>query len=118
MSRKGAPSSAGNNSALTTKNETVDGKILAVEHRCFFNELYRQNWDARNKLIKARHDKIKQGLVAESGIMTDLTQSQLYEGFTNVFQTETSIPVSATLNDTFDINLERGMHSGHLKLTV
>jgi hypothetical protein len=50
----------------------VVGNILAVEHRCFFNELYRQNWDARNKLIKSRHNKFKQGLVAESGLMTDL----------------------------------------------
>lgn len=34
-------------------------QILTVEHRCFFNELYRNNWDARNKKIKARHNKFK-----------------------------------------------------------
>ena len=48
-------------------------KVLAIEHRCFFNELYRQNWDARNKLIKARHNKITQGLVAEKGLTTELS---------------------------------------------
>jgi hypothetical protein len=33
-------------------------QVLTVEHRCFFNELQRTHWDARNKKIRARHDKL------------------------------------------------------------
>jgi hypothetical protein len=49
--------------------QTVD--VLTVEHRCFFNELYRNNWDARNKKIKARHNKFTQGLLKEQACMSD-----------------------------------------------
>jgi hypothetical protein len=38
-------------------DELLNDDVLAVEHRLFFNELYRQNWDQRNKMIKAKHDK-------------------------------------------------------------
>ena len=68
-------------------------QILTVEHRCFFNELYRSHWDARNKKIKARHNKFKQGLVASVESITDYTQSILYEGFEDVFATEVSLDV-------------------------
>lgn len=54
-----------------TRVGAYDFMVLAVEHRCFFNELYRNHWDARNKLIKARHNKVKQGLVNEISVMTD-----------------------------------------------
>jgi len=43
----------------------LNEEVLAVEHRLFFNELFRQNWDARNKKIRAKHDKHLQGLLAD-----------------------------------------------------
>ena len=76
MQRRGGSST--NASALGSGKPPAPGEasamqhVLAVEHRCFFNELYRQNWDARNKLIKARHDKVKQGLVSEKALTTEL----------------------------------------------
>lgn len=40
-------------------------RVLVVEHRCFFNEMMHKKWDHKNKLIIARHDKRKQGLLSD-----------------------------------------------------
>ena len=56
---------------VTSRQSTNRVPILIIEHRCFFNELYRQNWDSRNKKIKARHNKFKQGLIKEIECMTE-----------------------------------------------
>jgi hypothetical protein len=37
--------------------------ILAVEHKIFFNDFFRQEFDQRNKIILAKHDKRKKGLL-------------------------------------------------------
>jgi len=76
------------------RSGVVPIQVLTVEHRCFFNELYRQNWDARNRKIKARHNKFKQGLVQSVQCITDYPQSVLYEGFENVFDKEITLDLA------------------------
>jgi hypothetical protein len=42
----------------------------------------------------------------------------LYEGFQDVFSTEVSLDLKEQQADHFEVVLQRGMHSGHLKLKV
>lgn len=42
----------------------------------------------------------------------------LYEGFTEVFNTEVALDLEKGQADHFDLSLQKGMHSGHLKLHV
>lgn len=37
--------------------------IIAVEHKIFFNDHYKNDFDQRNKIILAKHDKRKKGLL-------------------------------------------------------
>lgn len=93
--------------------------MLAVEHRCFFNELYRQNWDSKNKRIKLRLDKKKQGLVTDSQTETDFDQATLYEAFIDVYAGDVSLPLQEEGQaDHFDLTLKQGKRSGHLQLSV
>lgn len=62
---------ANNASTLSRKERITSKKVLVVEHRCFFNELQHKKWDKQNKLILARHDKRKQGLLADCETITD-----------------------------------------------
>lgn len=62
---------ANNASTLTRKDRVTVKKVLVVEHRCFFNELQHKKWDKQNKLIIARHDKRKQGLLKDCETITD-----------------------------------------------
>ena len=66
------------------KKETEDdaGKavledVLIVEHKIFFNEVYRAIYDRKSKNIMAKYDKKRQGLVKDISVSTDL-RSQLY----------------------------------------
>ena len=58
--------------------------ILAVEHRCFFNQKYRKTWDV-NKKVKDRHNILKQGLCKQIGTETDFEKSIIYEAYDEVF---------------------------------
>ena len=64
-----------------------------VEHRCFFNEITQQKWDAKNKLILARHDKKKQGLMADAETITEFEKSIMYEAFFDVYVGEVILPL-------------------------
>lgn len=66
-------------------DELLNEEVLAVEHRLFFNELYRQNWDARNKKIRAKHDKHLQGLLTDASSQTDYNMAIVYEAFNEVY---------------------------------
>lgn len=51
--------------------------------------------------------------------MTEWAESTLYEGFYDAFQTEFELDLQREGQaDHFKMLLQRGQHSGHLKLTV
>lgn len=92
-------------------------KVLVVEHRCFFNELFHQKWDSRNKLIVARHDKRKQGLLNDCETTTDFDKSIIYEAFFDVYVGDAILPLQEEGQaDHFEVILQQGSASGHLKL--
>ena len=82
-----------NASTLSRKNYVTVKKVLVVEHRCFFTELQHKKWDSRNKLIIARHDKRKQGLLTDMETITDFDKSIMYEAFFDVFVGEAVLPL-------------------------
>ena len=94
-------------------------KVLVVEHRCFFNDILPKKWDSKNKLIIARHDKRKQGLINDFGTITDFEKSIMYEAFFDVYVGEAVLPLQEVDQaDHFDIILQQGSASGHFKLVV
>lgn len=68
-------------------------RVLVVEHRCFFNEMVHKRWDPRNKLIIARHDKRKQGLIADCETSTDFEKGIMYEAFFDVYVGDATLPL-------------------------
>ena len=68
-------------------------EVLVVEHRCFFNEIYRINWDQRKKMILMRHDKRKQGIVKDIETLTDFDKSLMYEAFSEVYTSDFFLPL-------------------------
>ena len=50
--------------------------------------------------------------------MTNFDQSILYEGFEQVFNTEICLELGNQIADHFQVTLERGIYSAHLKLVV
>lgn len=59
---------------------------LAVEHKLFFNEHYKIEYDKSNKMILGKHDKRKKGLVQEKSMSTDFDKSIIYEAFEEVYE--------------------------------
>jgi hypothetical protein len=57
---------------------------LAVEHKIFFNEAYRNEYE-RNKLIMAKNDKRKQGLKQDRSLNTEFEKSIVYEAFDIIY---------------------------------
>lgn len=49
---------------------------------------------------------------------TDYEQSILYEGFEDVFASEIALDLGKQQADHFALTLQRGVHSGHLKLVI
>jgi hypothetical protein len=74
-------------------DELLNEEVLAVEHRLFFNELCRSNWDQKNKMLKAKHDKHLQGLVEEKSISTDFDRAIVYEAFNKVFNEKFALDI-------------------------
>ena len=101
-------------------DELLNDDVLAVEHRLFFNELYRQNWDQRNKMIKAKHDKHLQGLLTDVQTETDFEKAIVYEAFTQVYSEQFGLVLKGGCGaaDHFTMKLERGAMSGHFKLNI
>ena len=92
-------------------------RVLVVEHRCFFSELVHKKWDSRNKLIIARHDKRKQGLIADCETITDFDKGIMYEAFFDVYVGDAVLPLQEIGQaDHFEVILQQGSSSGHLKL--
>ena len=78
-----------------------------------------KKWDSRNKLILARHDKRKQGLLADCETITDFDKSIMYEAFFDVYVGEAVLPLQEIGQaDHFDVILQQGSASGHNKLIV
>lgn len=67
---------------------------MAVEHKLFFNEYYRTEYDKNNKAILAKHDKKKKGLVQEKSISTDYDKSIVYEAFEPVYKDALTLSMS------------------------
>ena len=88
-----AEKEAQNASTISRKERLSVKKVLVVEHRCFFNEMTHKKWDSRNKLILARHDKRKQGLLADCETITDFDKSIMYEAFFDVYVGEAVLPL-------------------------
>jgi hypothetical protein len=89
--------------------------VLVVEHRCFFSESFRSNWDRNSKKILMRHDRKLQGIVKDAETLTDLEKSLCYEAFTIVYESEFFLPLQpVNLADHFVLTLKRGVRSGNL----
>ena len=58
---------------------------LAVEHRLFFNDTFKLDYDKNNRVILGKHDKKKKGLVQEKSMSTDFEKSMIYEAFETVY---------------------------------
>jgi hypothetical protein len=61
--------------------KTTYEDVLIVEHKIFFNEQYRSNYDKKNKMIFGKYDKKRQGLVKDVCVLTDFDKSVIYEAF-------------------------------------
>lgn len=57
---------------------------LAVEHKIFFNETLRNEYE-RNKLIIAKNDKRKKGMLQDKGLATDFDKAIVYEAYDQVY---------------------------------
>lgn len=103
-------------------DELLNEEVLAVEHRLFFNELCRSNWDQKNKMLKAKHDKHLQGLIKDCSVSTDFDKAIVYEAFNEVYTEHFALNLvggpSTDQADHFTLILERGAMSGHFKLRV
>jgi hypothetical protein len=80
------------------KKETEDdaGKavledVLIVEHKIFFNEVYRAIYDRKSKNIMAKYDKKRQGLVKDISVSTDYKKSVIYEAYEQVYHDQINI---------------------------
>jgi len=62
----------------------VSDSSLAVEHRIYFNEYYRQKYE-RNKVIIAKNDKRKKGLLFDKEMSTEFEKSVVYEAYDSIF---------------------------------
>lgn len=70
---------------LNSKNQIkMAESSLAVEHKIFFNEAYRNEYE-RNKLIMVKNDKRKKGLLSDKKIDTDFEKSIVYESYENIY---------------------------------
>lgn len=84
---------------------------LAVEHKIFFNEAYRNEYE-RNKLIIAKNDKRKKGLLHDRALNTDFDKSIVYEAF-DILYTDL-LPLSSHFNNTILSQLSVGLLSGRM----
>ena len=92
-------------------NNRLGDYSLAVEYKLFFNEYYRNEYE-RNKMIIAKYDERKKGLIQDKGIGTDFDKSILYEAFDTVYFE------NFKLSDEIRLELLRGRMSQHLILKV
>lgn len=94
-------------------------EVLVLEHRCFFNEVVRTNWDNKKKKILMRHDRRLQGIVKDVETTTDFDKALCYEAYSVVYAHEFFLPLQPQdLADHFSIELRRGDCSGNLMLEL
>ena len=80
------------------KGELIREDVLIVEHKIFFNEQYRAGYDKKNKTIRAKYDKKRQGLVKDVSLSTDFDKSVIYEAFNEVFADQVMIQSTQKLS--------------------
>jgi hypothetical protein len=80
-----------NNITLISKNKAIpdsntnDKELrVAIEHRIFFNDHYKQEYD-RNKIIFTKNNKRKKGLLQDVSLDTEFDKSIIYEAFDLVY---------------------------------
>lgn len=92
---------------------------LALEHKIFFNEYYRNEYE-RNKLIIAKNDKRKKGLLQDKGQSTDFERAIVYEAYDTVYKEV--LPMSDHQNGAVQsqmvLTLLMGRMSGHKVLRL
>eukprot|EP00347_Sterkiella_histriomuscorum_P009856 403339614 len=116
----------GENSVATIQiNSTVlnDQATLAVEHKLFFNEYYKIEYDKPNRVILGKHDKKKKGLVQEKSVSTEFDKSIIYEAFEVVYQDKILFQIdsgdnSTTITRELEVCMKRGKMSQHMIFNV
>jgi hypothetical protein len=90
-----------------------------VEHKIFFNEAYRNEYE-RNKLILAKNDKRKKGLLQEKGVGTDFEKAIVYEAFDIVYTDVVMLSkhFNGTVQSQLSVGLLQGRMSSHKILKV
>jgi hypothetical protein len=68
-------------------------EVLVLEHRCFFNEVNRSNFDSKKKKILMRYDRRLQGMVKDVEIATDYEKALCYEAYSVVYISDFFLPL-------------------------
>lgn len=113
------------NRMITTGMRTMNQReprpeiTLAIEHKIYFNEIYRNEYE-RNKLIIAKNDKRKKGLLHDRSMNTDFDKSIVYEAF-DILYTDL-LPLSThqanSVVSQISLGLLAGRMSGHKILKI
>lgn len=90
---------------------------LAVEHKIFFNEAYRNEYE-RNKLIIAKNDKRKKGMLQDKSLATEYEKSIVYEAQDAIFEETLALTTHSSVATSAALCLLKGRMSEHLVLRV
>lgn len=91
---------------------------LAVEHKIFFNEAYKQEYE-RNKVIIAKLDKRKKGLhVQDKQLSTEFEQSIVYEAYDTVYSETMSLTSQSNASSTLTLTVIKGRMSENMILRI
>ncbi len=110
---------------LTSRNAGATNRehraeiTLAVEHKIFFNEAYRNEYE-RNKLPIAKYDKRKKGMLQDKALSTDFEKAIVYEAYDTIYTD--MLPLSThqhgQVKSQLAITLIKGRMSEHMILRV
>jgi hypothetical protein len=107
------------------KNEPAKLKIsdsaLAVEHKIFFNEHYKNEYE-RNRVIITKNDKRKKKLLMDKEMSTEFEKAIVYEAFDTIYAE--TVPLSnsgsqaTSVTTQIAVNLIKGRMSENMILQL
>ena len=99
----------------------ISDSALAVEHKIFFNEHYKNEYE-RNRVIITKNDKRKKGLLMDKEMSTEFEKAIVYEAFDTIYAE--TVPLSnsgsqaTSVTTQIAVNLIKGRMSEHMILQL